>query len=82
MDTAIYVILFVTASGYAFLLNTQKGKIFTSENTWITVVAGTLLVLAASWFLISLDAWIKVFIAFVVSGIPMIARSLINKKTK
>lgn len=79
MDIAIYITLGFIASGYALFLNTKIGRGFASEYTWASVVIGTFLVLAAAWFLIPQSEWIKVFIAFVVSGIPMIARSLINK---
>ncbi|MCP4419738.1 MAG: hypothetical protein GY805_24265 [Chloroflexi bacterium] len=78
--TNVYIILFVAAAAYALALNTKQGKTIAKDYTWITVVAGTSLVLAALWFLIPQDSWQRVVISFVVAGLPMIGRSLLNKR--
>ncbi|MCP4416175.1 MAG: hypothetical protein GY805_06115 [Chloroflexi bacterium] len=80
MDIAIYVVLGVVFVVYAFWLNTAGGKKFADEHTWASVVIGSGLILAALWFLVPADSWQKMVLAFVVAGIPMIARSLLNKR--
>jgi len=80
MDILIYVALGVAATVYAYALNTKKGKSFASEYTWVSVVVGTGIVLIGLWFLIPQDSWLKVVLSFIVAGVPMIVRSLINKK--
>jgi hypothetical protein len=80
MDILIYVALGVAATVYARTLNTKKGKSFASEYTWVSVVVGTGIVLIGLWFLIPQDSWLKVVLSFMVAGVPMIVRSLINKK--
>jgi len=79
-DYPVYTALGAAATGYAAVLNTPRGKEFTDEYTWATVVAGTSLVLAALYWLLPRSAWLKVVTAFVVAGSPMVARSLINKR--
>lgn len=75
----VYAGLFLAAATYAMLLNTSRGKYFAKEYTWATVVTGTLLVLFALYLIIPTEVWWQVFLAFVVAGAPMIARSLFNK---
>jgi membrane protease YdiL (CAAX protease family) len=84
MDSTLvtYIALGLVATVYAFALNTQQGKRFADKYTWASVVVGTSIVLVALWFLLPQEHWWKVVIAFVVSGTPMIARSLINKARK
>lgn len=71
--------LAVASVAYAIVLNTDRGKKFVMGYTWASVVIGTGLVLAALWFIIPQEAWQKAALGFVVAGIPMIMRSLINK---
>lgn len=78
-EVIVYGILFLAAIGYALLLNTKKGKAFTDQYTWASVVVGVSLVLAALWFLVGQANWVWVVLAFVVAGVPMIARSLLKK---
>jgi hypothetical protein len=79
MDILIYVALGVAATVYAWALNTKKGKSLAGEYTWVSVVVGTGIVLIGLWFLIPQDSWLKVVLSFIVAGVPMIVRSLINK---
>lgn len=66
----------LTSTVYAFLLSTKVGRYLCSEQTWLTVVVGTLIVLG--WV-----ATVDVFAAavtgafFVAGGVPMILRSLL-----
>jgi hypothetical protein len=46
--------------------------------TWLTVVLGTALVLAALYFLLAWEAWLLVVLAFIVAGLPVVGRSLLN----
>ncbi len=78
-DTGTYLALGAASATYATLLNTEPGKKFADEYTWASVVVGTGLVLALLRFILPREQWEKVFLAFVVAGSPMIARSLINK---
>jgi len=82
VDIVVYVVLGVTAIVYAVVLNTSGGRKFADDYTWASVVMGTGLALAALWFIIPIECWSKVVVAFVVAGIPMVARSLINKAQK
>jgi uncharacterized membrane protein YjjP (DUF1212 family) len=67
---------------YAIGLNTKVGRRFADDYTWASVVLGASLILAALWFIIPRGYWQKAVLAFVVAGIPMIARSLINRARK
>jgi len=82
VDIVVYVVLGVAAIVYAVVLNTIGGKKFADDYTWASVVIGTGLVLAALWFIIPMEYWLKVVVAFVVAGIPMVARSLLSKAKK
>ncbi|MCP4709975.1 MAG: hypothetical protein GY869_15230 [Planctomycetes bacterium] len=78
-NTPVYIALGITSAAYAEALNTDTGKEFADEYTWASVVAGTGLVLTILRFIIPREYWQKVVLAFVVAGIPMIARSLLNR---
>ena len=78
-ETLVYIVLALLAIAYALILNTPGGKRFADQYTWASVVVGTSLVLAALWFIIPADNWMKVFLAFVVAGTPMIIRSLLKR---
>lgn len=68
--------LAVTSTIYAALLSTSLGRRWTTAQTWVSVVVGTLLVLA--WLAV-LD-WRTALLAllfFVVGGAPIVIRSLI-----
>lgn len=74
-----YLTLGLAASGYARLLNTDKGQTFADEFTWASVTLGTGLVLFFLRSILSPSAWRKVAVAFTVAGLPLIARSLVNR---
>lgn len=78
----VFAILFLASLGYALMLNTKAGRKFADHYTWASVVIGTAIVLAGIWFLVPSSSWIKVALAFVAAGIPMIGRSLLNKSRK
>jgi len=80
--TQTYLALGATSTAYAALLNTRQGKKLADEYTWASVVIGTSLVLVMLQFILPKKHWEKVACAFTVAGIPMIARSLINKKKR
>lgn len=77
-----YTILGLLSSLYAVSLNTTIGKKFTDQYTWATVCIGTGIVLAILRLLIPREHWQKLTAAFVVAGLPMIARSLYNKTVR
>jgi len=65
---------FGTCAAYAVLLSTKRGRVFTVDHTWVTVVAGVLVVLA--WLaLIDYSAAVLALAFFVAGGAPMIARA-------
>lgn len=49
------------------------------EYTWASVVIGTGLVLLGLRPTLDREAWNKVAVAFVVAGVPMVGRSLVNR---
>jgi hypothetical protein len=75
----IYVILFAVASVYAALLSTARGRAFADERSAESVILDVGLVLAALRFLLSGPAFRRVVAAFVVAGLPMVARSLLKR---
>ena len=63
-----------TCAAYAVLLSTKGGRAFTVRHTWVTVVAGVVLVLG--WLaLVDIDAALLAMAFFVAGGAPMIVRS-------
>jgi hypothetical protein len=82
IDTVVYIALGAVSIIYAAALNTGAGKRFVDDYTWASVVVGTALVLAAIWFIIPREYWLKAALAFAVAGIPMVARSLLNRARK
>lgn len=78
----IYILLAVATLIYAFVLNTTAGKAFADKYTWASVVIGDAIILIALWFLLPGSEWVKVVLAFVAAGVPMIGRSLINRGRK
>ena len=78
-DSSAYVALGVASTAYAVALNTDAGKRFADEYTWASVVLGTGLVITLLRYVLPREQWQKVVTAFVVAGVPIIARSLLNK---
>ncbi len=74
-----YLTLGLAAGGYARFLNTDPGQTFADEFTWASVATGTGLVLLFLRFVLPASAWRKVATAFTVAGLPLIARSLVNR---
>ncbi|MGL4649357.1 MAG: hypothetical protein ACRC1H_08100 [Caldilineaceae bacterium] len=70
-------LLFVASALYAFLLGTRLGREFSAAATWVTVVAGTSLVLGAYalW-----DPWAALWalLFFVVGGVPIVIGEIIK----
>lgn len=66
----------LTSTVYAFLLSTRVGRYLCSEQTWLTVVVGTLIVLG---WVATVDVFAAVVTGafFVAGGVPMILRSLL-----
>jgi len=81
-EIVVFATLGFFSVGYAFFLNTKSGKKIADDHTWVSVVAGVALVLRAVSFIIPEEYWQKVVIGFIVAGIPMIARSLWNKRKR
>ena len=82
VDSVVYIALGAASIIYAMALNTGGGKRFADNYTWASVVLGTSLVLAALWFIVPKEYWLKAALAFAVAGTPMVARSLLNKAKK
>ena len=78
-DLLTYLTLGLTSTGYAAWLNSAEGKQFADEFTWASVVTGSGLVLMFLRFLLPGPHWRKVVSAFIVAGVPLIVRSLINR---
>lgn len=77
-DMQAYTLLGILSALYALLLNTDKGKEFAKEYTWASVVIGTAMVLIVARLFLPETYWRKIAFSFVISGAPMIARSLLN----
>ena len=74
-----YALLALASGGYALLLQTRRGRLIAARRTWVTVVAGVLLVLAVLLLILDpLDVLI-VAGAFCAAGTPMVWRSLHNE---
>jgi len=82
VDSVVYIALGAASIIYAMALNTGVGKRFADNYTWASVVLGTSLVLAALWFIVPKEYWLKMALAFAVAGTPVVARSLLNKTKK
>jgi len=66
----------LSSTVYAFLLSTRVGRYLCSEQTWLTVVVGTLIVLG--WVaVVDPAAALTVGAFFVAGGVPMILRSVL-----
>ena len=63
-----------TCTAYAVLLSTRQGRKFTVGHTWVTVVAGVLIVLGWLAF-VDVNAALLALAFFVAGGAPMIVRS-------
>jgi hypothetical protein len=82
VDVVVYIALGAASIIYAVALNSSAGKRFADGYTWASVVLGTSLVLAALWFIVPREHWLKAALAFAVAGTPMVARSILNKAKK
>jgi hypothetical protein len=80
METGlILVVLFMASCLYTVTLEwSERRWRFVSRMTWLSVVLGTGMVLAALYALLSWDAWLLVALAFIVAGLPVVGRSLLN----
>lgn len=66
---------FISGIAYAFLLSTRAGRRADREHTWFVTVIGVMMTLG--WVATEdRDAAWKAFLAFIASGMPMIARAL------
>lgn len=74
-----YLSLGAAAAAYAAYLNTDAGKRFAQEYTWLSVVLGTVLVMVSLLGELDEESWNKVAAAFLVAGVPIIGRSLLNR---
>lgn len=74
-----YSAIAVVSTLYALLLNTNPGKRFATEYTWASVSVGTGIVLLCSRLITPKTQWRKVGLAFIIGGLPMIGRSVLNK---
>lgn len=77
-----YILICLLTGVYAALLNTAKGRLFATRHTAESVVIGTALTLAGLRLLLPLRYWLRVVLAFVAAGGPMVARSLVNRSLK
>lgn len=68
--------LFASTTLYALLLSTSLGRRWTVLQTWTTVAAGTLLILA--WLaMVDWQAAVLALLFFAVGGLPIVVRSLV-----
>lgn len=75
---AALLILFLATSFYAFVLNaTRLGREFTADQTWVTVVVGTLIVLLCM-ALVDLYLSMLALLFFFVGGLPMVTAAIIK----
>ena len=77
----VFITLFALSVGYAFLLNYLDNtwpELFDQHN-WVTVVFGVGYTIFALFFLLESDQLWLVFLAFSISGGPIVGRSLINE---
>jgi hypothetical protein len=74
-----YVVLAASTTLYALLLNSARGKRFATEYTWASVSIGTAIVLICTRFVVPESAWRKTVLAFIIGGLPLIGRSVINR---
>ena len=80
MDIGLTLVALFLASGlYAIGLQTRIGKRLCARRTWLTVIVGNTLVLAALYTLLSLESWLLCVGAFAIAGVPVVARSLYNE---
>lgn len=73
------VILFLSSSLYALLLQTRLGRLLATRRTWVSVVIGVTLVIGALMPFLWGEALAMICAAFAVAGIPMIFRSFYNE---
>jgi len=76
---AIFVLLFCTSICYALALQSRWARVWLEEKAWISVVIGVGYTIAFLLPLIGGWATLMVLAAFVVSGLPIVVRSLINE---
>lgn len=77
-----YISITISTILYAALLNTRPGRFFATQHTAESVVIGTALTLAGLRLLLPLHYWRRVVLGFVAAGLPMIARSVLNRSLK
>jgi hypothetical protein len=73
------VTLLLATSFYAFALNgTRLGREFTADQTWVTVVVGTLIVLL-TLATVNLQTAMMALLFFFVGGLPMVTAAIIKE---
>lgn len=74
-----YLTLVSLTSIYAALLSTRRGAVLVGERTAESVVLGVSLVLVVLRFLLPSRYWLRVVLAFVAGGGPMVVRSWLRR---
>lgn len=73
------IFLMLGSGAYAVWLQTPEGKLFLSRRTAEAVVIGVSIVLIFLFFTLPVVYSRRVFLAFVLAGLPMVARSWYNR---
>lgn len=76
-DARALVALGISSTAYAALLETETGRAWVEENTWLSVVLGVVLVLGLLRPSLPRRAWDTIAAGFVIAGTPLILRSLL-----
>jgi len=75
----VLTLLFMVCLGYALALQTRRGRLLATRRTWLVVVIGVALVLAALALMLPWEHLLLTCGSFAVAGAPMIARSIYNE---
>jgi len=78
----VFVLMFVVSSLYALFLESGPGRWLAEERTWLSVVIGVGYVTLLMRFLGPAPAWTDWLVAWGVSGVPVIVRSLAHEVRK
>lgn len=73
-------LLFLVSCLYCIILEYSERRLrLVTRKTWLTVIIGVAMVMAALTLLIPWECWLMVATAFVVAGLPVVGRSIVNE---
>ena len=76
---AMYLTLLAASTAYALALNTSLGRKLCQRKTWVTVVIGDAIIGGCLFIALPPATVALVLGAFIVAGLPIIARSIANE---